>query len=561
MQSIRQSTVSVLPIFILMSAKLVFVPPASCQTLPMFKSDLFAASGDCAFCHTTLVDEAGHDVSIDSHWRSTMMANAAKDPYYLAKVTSESARFPELREVIEETCARCHMPMAYTEATAAGEPVSIFGDGFLNAGHELHTLASDGVSCAVCHQIQDIDLGERASFSGGFRIDLLLRQPNRLIYGPFQNPLEDLMRNVSGYAPVFGEQISESALCATCHTLYTPFLDESGTIAGEYPEQTVFLEWRHSEYGDGIGTDTSCQDCHMPKADGGVVTSIIPPGSPAREPFSQHHFVGGNAFMLKLMKRNRTELGITANEDHMQATLERTVAQLQQNTATMEITDARVSTGTLHVDLTVRAMTGHKFPTGYPARRTWIHYTVTDGDGTVVFESGRPKEDGRIAGNNADEEPSSYEPHYDLIDVSDAVQIYEVVMGNSTGDVTYTLLSAAANLKDNRLLPGGFDKQTANPDFAVWGAALGDENFVGGSDQIRYEVDVSAYQGPFSVQAELLLQSVAFPFVRDLEEFQTPEVDRFVTMYRSEDQTPVVVSSATAQNVPGEASVPGWRSH
>ena len=51
-------------------------------SLPTDRGDYFAGSGLCVVCHTQMVDEAGMDVSIDTDWRSTMMANAARDPYW-----------------------------------------------------------------------------------------------------------------------------------------------------------------------------------------------------------------------------------------------------------------------------------------------------------------------------------------------------------------------------------------------------------------------------------------------------------------------------------------------
>jgi hypothetical protein len=67
-----------------------------------------------------------------------MMANAAKDPLWQAKVASEVARTPALQEVIEGTCALCHMPMAYTQAEVSGQPTLMLGDGFLNPANSFH---------------------------------------------------------------------------------------------------------------------------------------------------------------------------------------------------------------------------------------------------------------------------------------------------------------------------------------------------------------------------------------------------------------------------------------
>jgi len=73
-----------------------------------FDSGDFAGSGNCAWCHTALTDSSGRDVSIDKQWRSTMMANGARDPLWQAKVRSEVLRNPSVQAVIEEKCATCH---------------------------------------------------------------------------------------------------------------------------------------------------------------------------------------------------------------------------------------------------------------------------------------------------------------------------------------------------------------------------------------------------------------------------------------------------------------------
>lgn len=178
--------------------------------LTMVSTDDFTGSGNCASCHTLLTDSSGNDVSIGSHWRSTMMANAAKDPLWQAKVASEVVRTPQLKEVIEDKCTTCHMPMAYTQANVDGTPASILDDGFLDPANALHELAMDGNSCALCHQIVDPVLGT-------YTIDTSTDPPDRLNYGPFTNPQQMSMRMSSGFKPVFGEHTLESTLCGTCH--------------------------------------------------------------------------------------------------------------------------------------------------------------------------------------------------------------------------------------------------------------------------------------------------------------------------------------------------------
>jgi hypothetical protein len=518
--------------------------PFDGQPLSSFFVSHFVGSGTCAFCHSDLVDDNGNDVSIDTHWRSTMMANAAADPLWQAKVSSEGKRNPALKDVIEEKCATCHMPMAYTQAGSDGQASAILDGGFLSADHPLSEAAMDGVSCTLCHQIQDVGLGEKESFSGGYVIDTTLTPPDRVAFGPFPDPLQPQMQMHVGFIPVEGPHTLDAGLCATCHTLYTPYVDATGEVAGVFPEQVAYLEWEHSAYGDGADWDISCQQCHMPAAKGGVVISNRPAGRmiEPRSPFAQHHFAGGNVFMLRVFKTYGEELGLTAGTAHLDDTLARTLARLEGGTAKLDIDSARIEDDKLTIVLDVTSIAGHKLPTGFPSRRVWIHLVVTDGNGETLFESGQPQVNGSIAGSDADQDPSAYEPHYDLIANADQVQIYESVMQDSEGAVTYTLLRGAAYVKDNRLLPSGFDKASAGEDIAVRGSAASDETFVGGSDRITYQIELKGREGPYTVSARLLYQTVSYRFASDLFQDDGPLVERMAGYYGSADHTPVVVA-------------------
>jgi len=504
--------------------------------LTTFETDDFSGSGICAFCHSGLTDEVDNDVSNDAHWRSTMMANAAKDPLWQAKISSEVNRNQHLQSVIEEKCSRCHMGMARYQAIANGTDVAVLGTGFLDPAHYLNEAAMDGISCTLCHQVQPDNLGTEQSFTGKYVIDTSTFTPNRLIFGPYEQPLQNPMRNNSGFSPTPGVQIKDSTLCGSCHTLYTPTVDAGGNVIGEFPEQTTYLEWEHS------GFTQSCQDCHVPDAVGSVVISNRPRRLAARSPFGQHHFVGGNSFMVSLLKNNATELGVTADAPHFEDTIARTQVQLQQDTATLTATASTDDQNLLTVKVVVQNLAGHKVPSGLPSRRTWLHLVVKDANGAPLFESGKVLADGRIEGNNADMDISAYEPHYDLIDSSDQVQIYEPVMIDSDGQVTYTLLRADSYAKDNRLLPAGFSKDSAIADIAVRGNAQSDPNFVGGEDEVTYQVDLAGEAGPFEIVAELLFQTLSYPFINDLSQDETALISRFMGQYSQADKMPVLLA-------------------
>jgi hypothetical protein len=509
-------------------------------TLAAFTTDLFSGSGVCASCHLNLKDQSGADVSMPTMWRSTMMANAGRDPIWQAKVSSEVKRAPALKEVIEKKCTTCHMPIAETQIVADGGEVAALGNGFYNKANPLHEAAVEGISCTLCHQVQDKDFGKMEGFSGGYKVDAEAQRPERAIYGPFENPVGEVMQASTGFAPEYGEHMGTAEHCATCHNLYTPYIDAEGNVLGEFPEQTPFTEWQYSTFGK---SGQSCQGCHMPQAQGGVRISITPTDLPERQPFYQHFFVGGNAYMLRILRDWGGSLGVTANKEHFDATLERVGEQLGERSATLALNDLRLSGDKLSATFEIVTLTGHKFPTSFPSRRAWLHVTVTDATGQVVFESGKHIADGSIVGNAADEDAAAYEPHYDLITAADEVQIYEPVMGDNEGKVTYQLLRGAQYLKDNRLLPAGADKATLPKDIAVYGEAAQDRTFVGGRDEVKYEVDVKGATGPFTVNAELLYEPLSFRFIQDLLADDTPEVKTFATVQKDADASAVVVAT------------------
>jgi hypothetical protein len=281
----------------------------------------------------------------------------------------------------------------------------------------------------------------------------------------------------------------------------------------------------------------------MPRAAGPTrVSSVL---GAARDGLSRHGFVGGNAFMLRLLNRFRDELGVEAPAEALEATARLTERQLQHDTATLEATAPERSGDGLEFDVVVRNLTGHKFPTGYPSRRAWLHVTVTDDGGQVLFESGAAAPDGSIAGADNDADPQAFEPHYDVIDRPEQVQIYESIMGDSASRPTTGLLSAVKYLKDNRLLPRGFDKRTAAAEIAVVGDAAGDASFAGGSDRVRYRVRIPAGRRLGHIAAELRYQPIAYRWAHNLDGYAAPEPKRFVEFFsRLSSAASVVVATA-----------------
>ncbi|MCD6258505.1 MAG: hypothetical protein J7J31_02765 [Helicobacteraceae bacterium] len=505
-----------------------------------FTSTHFSGSDNCAACHNGITDTHGEDVSIESAWSATMMANSAKDPLWKAKVVSEIKRNPHLEDVINDKCSKCHAPMANHEARSAQEEIKIFDDGFLNSTNPHYDETMNGVSCTLCHQVKEVaELGTLAGFSGNYSIG-----SDRIVYGQYNNVATQPMIGQVNYTPQFGAHISQSKMCATCHNLKTPYVNADGIVLSdtpesEFPEQMPYSEWEHSEF----ATTQSCQDCHMQRAEGVIISNRPTWLNTQRGNFAKHTFVGGNALMLDILNNNKTSLGVPSTTDFSK-TLSKTT-EILESAADIHIANNGMIENTLYIDVTISSNTGHKLPTSFPSRRAFVHFILYDTNGNILFESGKSNNDGSISGADADTNIHSYEPHYNIITSQDQVQIYEAVMHNSDNQVTYTLLRAASYVKDNRILPRGFDKATAPSDIAVQGEARNDVNFVGGSDTISYNIDTTNFTStPARVEVALRYQTLSYPFAQDLFSEETNESMSFEGMY---DASQMKTSTITSQ--------------
>jgi hypothetical protein len=504
----------------------------------------FQTSDRCLACHNGLTTPSGKDVSIGLDWRPTIMANSGRDPYWQASVRREDLEHPESKAKIEDECAACHMPMARYEAKVENKLGEVFAHLPFDNDPKKNAAAEDGVSCSVCHQIGKEKLGTKESFNGGFVVDPPRTKGDHPEYGPYQilNGQARVMQTSSeGFRPNTDNHIQDSALCATCHTLYTRALAPGGKELGLFPEQVPFLEWQHSDYGN----KSSCQSCHMPEV--GEDAPISRVFGVLRSGVRQHTFVGANFFMLKLLNIHSADLSVKALPQELTDEVQRTVNFLQSRTARVIVRNVDVKSSRLQLDVQVENLTGHKFPTAYPSRRAWLHVAVRDRDGRIAFESGAIHADGSIEGNDNDTDAAHFEPHYREITSSDQVQIYEPILGDQSGKVTTGLSNAVGYLKDNRLLPAGFKKENAEKDIAVTGDAADDPNFTDAGDLVRYSVPLNEARGPLQIDVELWYQPIGYRWAHNLAAYDSAETHRFVKYYEANPaDTAIILAHATA---------------
>jgi hypothetical protein len=503
----------------------------------------------------------GVNVSPYGEWRWSPMGLAGRDPVFFSQLESEigfidsipAARFKDhpvqtretLKVQVTDLCLRCHGVMGKRTNDAENGPNAHFNQAWIFASwpspapgtmqtaqltpreREFHYggLARDGISCTVCHQIRQTK-AENASLAlvlnkkatGLFDVDPQFTQ----LRGPFADDTiaAHPMKEALDVKPVFAQFTTSSRLCASCHSIDLPVVDEPAKIvpiSGVMPlpnphdvEQDTYVEWVNSrfqtEYNPGTGA-RSCQACHMPSSvdnnrvdvhvDSPIRTRIAitqdqdyPEADnlapikditvPYREKgFRRHELLGLNAFLLRTFQQNPLPLGVrtgdymSGSKTDLDDAIGNVLHQARTSTATMGVT-TRLENGALVADVGVKNQTGHRFPSGVGFRRAFVELDVTDPSGTLLWASGRTNGNGEILDGTTSTVLSTeyfvggaYQTHHDAahpIVSSKQVQIFEELVKNQAGEFTESFIRRDEIVKDNRLLPQGW-KHDGQPGF------------------------------------------------------------------------------------------------
>jgi hypothetical protein len=437
------------------------------------ESGTFANPDQCDNCH------GGYDQDVEPafNWRGSMMAQAQRDPLYLALLTISNQDAPESGDM----CIRCHTPKGWLEGRS--EPTN---------GSALLPDDREGVQCHSCHRmIAPTEVG-----TNPYPDDILYTsQPgnNPSTYSLDQTYLSSILNippvsangmyicddNDTRRGPYFDPQANhnvpyspfhpDAAFCGTCHDVSNPvydtILDGNGNLLGYapndfdtppvnfspyamFPVERTYSEWLMSEYNTPGGVDSSyfggnkafvstCQDCHMKDVTGHGCNKSY---APLRDDLPLHDLTGGNTFIPNLIDSvfpgetdaDALAAGILRARDMLQhaATVNLQVDQLNQE-----------------VTLKIINETGHKLPSGYPeGRRIWINLKAFNSVTAETFESGH------------------YDPSTGVLDKT-GTKIYQIKPGISTGLASLLGLNAGPSFhfvlndtiySDNRIPPRGF---------------------------------------------------------------------------------------------------------
>lgn len=346
---------------------------ARTASLQLIDPEILAHSASCGTvgCHEEIYAE----------WApSAHRFSAMNEPFLQVQ-----RNFAEDREAAETRyCAGCH------------DPISLFA-----GAKDVHNMElsapgmQEGLSCAVCHSISEVDqrgnadyvltppqkyLWEHAEGAPKFVSDFLIRAYPR-------QHLADYDRNL----------LRTPEFCGVCHKQFIPeALNRTGLTGG----QNQYDEWRNSHWHtDDPQTDLSCRDCHMrlvrDSADPGRGEGSDARRSPDDGAHRHHGTIGANMFIPAVLKLPNWERHVRLTEEW-----------LRGETVLPEIADVWPTGPVVAVQLQVPEMVapgeelavrvhitnrkaGHNFVTGpLDFIRAWIHLTVSDATGVVVGEWG-----------------------------------------------------------------------------------------------------------------------------------------------------------------------------
>lgn len=511
---------------------------------PIANGQYFLHSQECKTCHGfdslhyANIDADGVSVNVYDDWESTMMANSARDPLWRAKVSHEILVDPAHSLELQNKCTSCHAPMGHYTSKFHGNAHYTIAD------LEIDSLGLNGVACLACHAIGDNGLGQL--FSGNIPYDT-----THLVFGPYDNPNVGPMQLYVGMTPTYSTHMSEGRVCSSCHTLLTNSVDLGGTPTGRtFIEQATFHEWLNSA---AAIDNVTCQNCHMPQVEDSVIIANQYFNLPPRAPFNRHKFMGGNEFMVKLIKNNKTALGITVPDKNFDSTIAITNRVLKEQTLVADLILDSLTSDSAFVKVKLTNKIGHKFPSGYPSRRLVLQLIAVDMNGDSVFKSGLFTPD--FALQNA---PISHQPHYNVISNDTNTQVYEMVMGDVNGDKTTVLERADTILKDNRIPPEGFTSSSPLYDTVkIVGDAETDPNFNkysggiegSGQDYVYYHINIAGISTSFKVITRIYYQSVPPEWLQEMFSYSSQPIDDFKAMYNAADKTPVLVASDSLVNL------------
>ena len=271
-------------------------------------------------------------------WSASMHAYASVDPVFRA-MNAKGQR--ETEGALGDFCVQCHAPLALRlGATQDG----------LNLDDLPEYLG--GITCAFCHQVDAVE---------GTHNNPLRWTDDGVMRGGVRDSIPTTAHS-SQHHPLFDrDDLRSSSLCGACHDIVTQ---------NNIHLERGFLEWRESLFNDtNPRRRNTCNDCHMPSRLGAIAE-----GGPERRRHS-HLSPGVDVALIDFPHR---EVLTEAVKGELRGLL------------LSEVCVILGVGGGAEVELYLENLAaGHRVPSGAALdRRFWVEITVSDAEGTPLFQSG-----------------------------------------------------------------------------------------------------------------------------------------------------------------------------
>jgi tetratricopeptide (TPR) repeat protein len=347
----------------------------------------FPTAQYCGHCH----QEAYHQ------WRQSVHSNAFRNLWYLKNV---NMLIDEKGVQFSRHCEGCHNPVALLSGDLSqGMP-------------KKRPFEDEGVTCSTCHSIASTDTTGTGSYVMGVPA-VMVDEKGAPITGPVSDA--EILAHLDRHSKAVMRPLYKTAeFCAACHKAAIPReLDDYKWLRAF----SVYDEWQGASFTKQSplpfyrkDTVSTCQTCHM-KAE------PVPSGASefgAKDgQFMSHRWLGGNTLIPAYYKYDEQAEKLTAflkNGPDGKGVLNVDIFALEKENAAATSSDqvlvaplgltsfSLVPGETLVADVVIQNKgIGHSLvPEQRDFYEAWVDFTVKDGAGKVLAESGFLQPDGNL---------------------------------------------------------------------------------------------------------------------------------------------------------------------
>lgn len=342
----------------------------------------FPTAEYCGHCH-----EEAH-----TQWRQSAHSNSNRPPWYLRNVQLlDSTKGVEY----SRHCEGCH------------DPIALLSGALTEKGPGRKWYDDEGITCSVCHSIKQVTTRGTGSYVMGVPAVLVDEQGN-----PITRPVSDaeILAHLDRHSQaVMKPFYHTSQFCSACHEAALP------RSLNDYKWQraiSLYDEWQASSFAkqsplpfyvkDSVST---CQTCHMPRE------ALETRDQGAKQgKLASHRWLGANTLIPQYYgfdeQLHKTEAFLQNNVFNVDIFgLERgdgADQSLDNLSAPLGLVNYHVSPGekvTADVVIQNKGIAHSHVPEQRDMYESWVNFTVKDGSGRVLCESGFLKPNGTLDQN------------------------------------------------------------------------------------------------------------------------------------------------------------------